>query len=46
VASIAQKHPKARVELFDLSSMEMLAGLENEKLEVVLTLSVERKAGA
>jgi len=45
VASIAQKHLKARVKLFDLLTKEMLAGMENEKLDVVLTFSVERKDG-
>src|SRR6266516_4825585 len=30
VESFAQKHAHARVDLFDLSSKEMLAGLENE----------------
>src|SRR5947209_3369772 len=29
VENFAQKHPHARVELFDLSTKEMLAGLEN-----------------
>jgi len=42
VESFAQKHPNARVELFDLSSKEMLAGLEDETLDVVLTVAPER----
>jgi len=42
VASFAQKHPTARVELSDLSTKEMLAGLENETLDVALTFSAER----
>ena len=38
VASFSQKHPNARVELFDLSTKEMLAGLENDTLDVALTV--------
>ncbi len=38
----AQKHPNARVELFDLSTKEMLAGLEDNTLDVVLTVGRER----
>ena len=33
-----QTHPNARVELFDLSTKEMLAGLDNDKLDAVLTV--------
>src|SRR5688572_27169959 len=42
VENFAQKHPAARVELFDLSTKEMLAGLENETLDVALTVGQER----
>jgi DNA-binding transcriptional LysR family regulator len=42
VANFSQKHPKARVELFDLSTKEMLAGLENDTLDVALTVGRER----
>lgn len=42
VANFSQKHPKARVELFDLATQEMLAGLENGTLDVALTVGQER----
>lgn len=42
VENFAQKHPTARVELFDLSTREMLAGLENDTLNVALTVGLER----
>jgi DNA-binding transcriptional LysR family regulator len=42
VENFAQKHPNARVELFDLSTKEMLAGLESDKLDVALTVGLER----
>ena len=42
VENFSQKHPKARVELFDLSTKEMLAGLENDTLDVALTVGCER----
>src|ERR1044071_1684462 len=42
VANFSQKHPNARVELFDLSTKEMLAGLENDTLDVALTVGQER----
>lgn len=42
VESFSQKHPNARIELFDLSSQELLAGLENETLDVALTIGQER----
>jgi LysR family transcriptional regulator, benzoate and cis,cis-muconate-responsive activator of ben and cat genes len=42
VEIFAQKHPAARVELFDLSTKEMLAGLENETLDVALTVGLHR----
>lgn len=38
VANFSQKHPNARVELFDLSTKEMLAGLENDTLDLALTV--------
>jgi LysR family transcriptional regulator, benzoate and cis,cis-muconate-responsive activator of ben and cat genes len=41
VENFAQKHPDARVELFDLSTKEMLAGLENDTLDVALTVGLE-----
>src|SRR2546430_9985568 len=42
VANFSQKHPNARVELFDLSTKEMLAGLESGTLDVALTVGQER----
>lgn len=39
VENFTQAHSGARVELFDLSTAEMLAGLESDKLEVVLTVA-------
>jgi len=42
VESFAQTHPNAHVELSDLSTAEMLAGLESNKLDVVLTVGQER----
>lgn len=42
VENFAQKHPRARVELFDLSTKEMLAALESDTLDVVLTVGQER----
>jgi DNA-binding transcriptional LysR family regulator len=42
VENFAQKHPQARVELLDLSTKEMLAGLENDTLDVALTVGPER----
>jgi len=44
VESFTQTHPNARVELFDLSTAEMMAGLESGKLDVVLTVGQERDA--
>ena len=44
VESFTQTHPNASVELFDLSTAEMLAGLEDDKLDVVLTVGQERPA--
>ena len=42
VENFAQKHPTARVELFDLSTKEMLAGLESDTLDVALTVGQKR----
>ncbi len=42
VESFAQKHPTARVELFDLSTKEMLAGLEDDTLDVALGVGQPR----
>jgi LysR family transcriptional regulator, benzoate and cis,cis-muconate-responsive activator of ben and cat genes len=42
VESFSQIHPNARVELFDLSTAEMLAGLENDTLDVVLSVGQHR----
>jgi LysR family transcriptional regulator, benzoate and cis,cis-muconate-responsive activator of ben and cat genes len=42
VENFAQKHPTAHVELFDLSTKEMLAGLEDDTLDVALTVSADR----
>lgn len=39
VASFTQVHPGTRVELFDLSTGEMLSGLEAGKLDVVVTVA-------
>ncbi len=38
VESFTQTHPNARVELFDLSTAEMLAGLESGKLDAALSV--------
>jgi DNA-binding transcriptional LysR family regulator len=43
VASFTQVHASVRVELFDLSTEEMLAGLENGKLDVALSAGEQRK---
>ncbi len=42
VGNFAQTHPKAHVELFDLSTAEMLAGLEGDKLDVALCVGQQR----
>src|SRR5437879_4764056 len=42
VEQFAQKHPNAHVELFDLSTKEMFVGLENDTLDVALTVGPER----
>jgi DNA-binding transcriptional LysR family regulator len=38
VENFTQAHPNARVELFDLATKEMLAGLEDDKLDVAVTV--------
>jgi DNA-binding transcriptional LysR family regulator len=38
VENFTQTHPNARVELLDLATKEMLAGLESDKLDVVVTV--------
>jgi len=43
VQNFTQTHPNARVELFDLSSAEMLAGLENNTLDVALGVGQQRE---
>jgi LysR family transcriptional regulator, benzoate and cis,cis-muconate-responsive activator of ben and cat genes len=43
VESFAQKHPNARIELLDLSSKEMLAGLQDGTLDVALTVNSARE---
>ena len=42
VENFAQKHPQSRVELFDLSTKEMLAGLESDTLDVALSVGQKR----
>ena len=42
VENYTQKHPNARFELFDLSTNEMLSGLEEQKLDIALTVGIER----
>jgi DNA-binding transcriptional LysR family regulator len=42
VENFAQKHPQSRVELFDLSTKEMLAGLESDTLDVALSVGHKR----
>ena len=42
VENFTQAHPSARVELFDLSTEEMLEGLENNKLDVALSVGQQR----
>jgi DNA-binding transcriptional LysR family regulator len=43
VENFTQTHPTARVELFDLSTAEMLAGLENDKLDVVVSVGQQHE---
>jgi DNA-binding transcriptional LysR family regulator len=39
VADFSRAHPAARVELFDLTPGEMLAGLQDNKLDIALTVT-------
>ncbi len=43
VENFTQTHPNAQVELFDLSTAEMLAGLEADRLEVALSVGQQRE---
>ncbi len=43
VENFTQRHPNAHVELLDLSTAEMLAGLESEKLDVALCVGHQRQ---
>lgn len=43
VESFTQTHPDAKVELFDLSTGEMLAELERNKLDIILTVASDTK---
>ncbi|MCS7048613.1 MAG: LysR family transcriptional regulator [Verrucomicrobiae bacterium] len=43
LSAFTQKHPAARVELFDLSTKEMLGGLADETLDVAVTVGEEQK---
>jgi DNA-binding transcriptional LysR family regulator len=43
VGNFTQAHPKTHVELLDLSTTEMLAGLESEKLDVALCVGQQRQ---
>jgi DNA-binding transcriptional LysR family regulator len=43
VGNFTQAHPNTHVELFDLSTSEMLAGLESEKLDVALCVGQQRQ---
>jgi DNA-binding transcriptional LysR family regulator len=38
VENFTQAHPKARVELYDMATKEMLAGLESDTLDVVVSV--------
>jgi len=44
VSNFTQTHPNAQVELFDFSTKEMLAGLEDDKLDIAITLRRENEA--
>jgi LysR family transcriptional regulator, benzoate and cis,cis-muconate-responsive activator of ben and cat genes len=44
VGNFSQAHPNSHVELLDLSTAEMLAGLENERLDVALCVGPQRPA--
>jgi LysR family transcriptional regulator, benzoate and cis,cis-muconate-responsive activator of ben and cat genes len=43
VESFTQRHPNAHVELLDLSTTEMLAGLESDRLDVALCVGRQRQ---
>jgi len=43
VENFTQAHPSARVELFDLATKEMLAGLDSDKLDVAVTVGQQRQ---
>ena len=43
VENFTQAHPNARVELFDLATKEMLAGLESDKLDVAVTVGQQQQ---
>lgn len=43
VENFTQRHPKVHVELLDLSTAEMLAGLESDKLDVALCVGQQRE---
>jgi DNA-binding transcriptional LysR family regulator len=43
VGNFTQAHPNTHVELFDLSTAEMLAGLESDKLDVALCVGQQRQ---
>lgn len=45
VERFTQLHPRAHVELSDLSTNEMLSGLESDKLDVVITVGPEKAGG-
>jgi DNA-binding transcriptional LysR family regulator len=42
VENFIRLHPEARLELFDLSTVEMRAGLQNETLDLILSVAPER----
>ena len=44
VENFTQAHPEAKVDLFDLSTAEMLAELESNKLDIILTVASDTKA--
>lgn len=43
VENFTQRHQNTRVELFDLSTKEMLVGLESDKLDVALSVGRQRE---
>lgn len=44
VSNFTQTHPDSQIELFDFSTKEMLAGLEDDKLDIAITLRREDEA--